>query len=364
MLGWGPIEYLRWKSNQFFQEWCNSIQGYSGIDPEYVNSGGIYLARTRGEFATLLAQESIWQEQGIRFERLSTNSLLEQIPLIHDLTYNHPENPNPSPLPSSAWFLPDEHQIRNPRYLQGLIQANRSLGVTMIEHAEVTRIQPASSSKCNFHAHQPITRIDQATIDSSTAEFQIDTIDNRYFAEHVCLATGAWTKHVYSLLQTTRTIENPSQILDQERSPDIYPVRGQMVLYKLPSRRYLVPRTDGYVLAGSCEEEVGFNNRTSPEMIEDLHRWANGICAELKVERIEKTWAGLRPATIDGIPYIGALDNKARITIAAGHYRHGIHLSPVTAKVIVDLLSGHAPSIQTEPFSLFRGGKTGTPLSN
>ena len=95
----------------------------------------------------------------------------------------------------------------------------------------------------------------------------------------------------------------------------IMPIRGQMVLYNTQQvllrhvvnegHRYLVARDDGRLLAGSCEEEVGFDVATTASMIEQLRNWAESILPELKSATIERTWAGLRPGTFDGFPYIG-----------------------------------------------------------
>ena len=148
-------------------------------------------------------------------------------------------------------------------------------------------------------------------------------------------------------------------------STGILPVRGQMVLYRLEQQRwlpnindghrYLVPRDDGYVLAGSCEEEVGFINETTEEMIEQLHQWASGLMPILTRDRIAKTWAGLRPGSFDGMPYMGKIPGTENAYVAAGHFRHGLHLSPGTAKVMVQLMRHEALAVDLSSFDPIRG---------
>jgi glycine oxidase len=119
--------------------------------------------------------------------------------------------------------------------------------------------------------------------------------------------------------------------------------------------RYAVPRDDGRVLVGSSEEEVGFVKETTKPVIDDLSAWACTWIPKLKEARIEKTWAGFRPASIDGLPYIGPVPSLNNTFVATGHYRHGLHLSPGTAKLVFEMIQGIAPSIQTEAFRLIRG---------
>jgi glycine oxidase len=171
-----------------------------------------------------------------------------------------------------------------------------------------------------------------------------------YEASRICITSGAWTPLISSELK--------SQL-------DIFPVRGQMVLFKLPKKafpsvineghRYLVPRDDGYVLAGSCEEEVGYDERTTVEMIESLKQWAMELAPILNEATIEKSWSGLRPASVDGFPYLGELPQSPNFFVAAGHYRHGLHLSPITAHCMVDLMTGIQPPCDLRPFGILRG---------
>jgi len=139
------------------------------------------------------------------------------------------------------------------------------------------------------------------------------------------------------------------------------PVRGQMLLYKLDTApfaaivnegtRYLVPRADGHVLFGATIEEVGFDMSTTESGITNLTQHAQTILPELTEDRLVKTWAGLRPGTFDGFPYIGPLSQSSNLFVAAGHFKAGLHLSPGTAEVIADLIEHKTPSIDLRPFA-------------
>jgi glycine oxidase len=310
-----PLEQLRAESHLLFPAWCESLAQESGIDPGFRRCGGFYLARTAAEFATLVAQEAWWEEHGIEFERLSASEVPTRIPSLNSSAIR------------SAWFLPDECQVRNPRYIDALAIACQRRGVLIHEHEAASEF-----------------------IYSDHGTPSVRTAKGEYQASRICITSGAWTPLISSELQ--------SQL-------DIFPVRGQMVLFKLPKRdlssivneghRYLVPRDDGYVLAGSCEEEVGYDERTTDEMIESLKQWAIELAPMLRQAPVEKSWSGLRPASVDGFPYLGELPHSPNMFVAAGHYRHGLHLSPITAHCMVDLMTGIQPSCDLRPFGIMRG---------
>jgi glycine oxidase len=143
------------------------------------------------------------------------------------------------------------------------------------------------------------------------------------------------------------------------------PVRGQIVLYRCHSppfqrilnegSRYLVPRDDGRVLVGSTEEEVGFDKSTTTEGLAELQRLACELVPALKSANVEHAWAGLRPASFDGFPYIGKIPGLENAFVASGHFRSGLQLSTGTARVMGQLIRGQQPVIDLRAFEVGRG---------
>src|SRR5262249_50582359 len=141
----------------------------------------------------------------------------------------------------------------------------------------------------------------------------------------------------------------------------VFPVRGQMVLFRpraplfrsILSRggKYLVPRQDGRVLAGSTEEDVGFDKRTTEQAIHDLTATAHAWVPALADAPVETTWAGLRPATCDGLPYLGRMPGFDNLYVAAGHFRMGIQMSPATGLVMSELLQDRPTIIPLQAFA-------------
>jgi glycine oxidase len=113
----------------------------------------------------------------------------------------------------------------------------------------------------------------------------------------------------------------------------------------------LVPRGDGRILVGSTEEpEAGFEKRTTEAGITGLIRFACGILPALATAPVEKTWAGLRPGSPDGMPFLGRLSGWVNAFVAAGHHRAGIQLSAGTGRAMADLILGRSPALPIGPF--------------
>jgi glycine oxidase len=141
------------------------------------------------------------------------------------------------------------------------------------------------------------------------------------------------------------------------------PVRGQMLALHsaevnlrrvLRSERgYLVPRLSGRIVAGSTLENVGFDKRVTAGGMRKILDAAIELVPDLANAEIVETWAGLRPATPDNLPILGPTDVEG-LFIATGHYRNGILLAPVTAKLTRDWILNKKMAAATSIFSPLR----------
>jgi glycine oxidase len=116
---------------------------------------------------------------------------------------------------------------------------------------------------------------------------------------------------------------------------------------------YLVPRSDGRILIGSTLEEAGYDKRTDAETIRRLHQAAIRLVPALGQARVLEDWAGLRPGTPDDLPMLGASDTPGYF-VATGHFRDGILLTPVTAHVMAQAITGVQPDYDIAMFSPLR----------
>ena len=228
-------------------------------------------------------------------------------------------------------YLSEECQLRNPRHLRALLAALARSGV------EVSAGLPAEDFVTDGRR---ITAV-------CTPAGQIG-------ADSVCIAGGAWSGALVARLA---------------RPAAIVPVRGQIVLLAEQSPsvkrvinegpRYLVPRGDGRVLVGSTEENVGFDRSTTAGAIQELLDFAFSLVPSLTLVRVERTWAGLRPVSPDGLPYLGRISAYHNAFLAAGHGRAGLQLSPGTALVMSRLILGQAVPIDLAPFRIDRDVQPG-----
>jgi glycine oxidase len=143
----------------------------------------------------------------------------------------------------------------------------------------------------------------------------------------------------------------------------VRPAKGQMVALRADEVKlqrvlwsehiYLVPRNDGRILAGATVEYVGFDKRTTVGGIEKILSAAIELAPGLANARIEETWAGLRPDTPDHLPILGPTDLDG-LLMATGHFRSGILLTPITARLIREWITEQRVSVEWDRFSPLR----------
>ncbi len=139
----------------------------------------------------------------------------------------------------------------------------------------------------------------------------------------------------------------------------VRPVAGEMLALAVPKgftrglvwsqHVYLVPRDDGRLLIGATSLERDFDVRVTAQGVAALLAVALRIAPALGSFALVETWAGLRPASHDGRPYLGATSIDGYV-VAAGHYRNGILLTPITAQAVAAVVSGERPAVELAAF--------------
>jgi glycine oxidase len=143
----------------------------------------------------------------------------------------------------------------------------------------------------------------------------------------------------------------------------VRPAKGQMVALRADDltvervlwgeRIYLVPRNDGRIVAGATVEYAGFDKRTTAGGIEKILSAAIDLVPGLANAHIEETWAGLRPDSPDHLPILGPTDTEG-LLMATGHFRSGILLTPITARLIREWITDRRTSVDWDRFSPLR----------
>ncbi len=303
-----PFDRLRALSSEAFPALSQELRERTGIDNGYQRCGGLELIDAADD-----PDDQEWRGAGIRCEKLTEPDLLRLEPRLAQ-GFAH------------AYHLPDTAQLRNPRHTRALVAGCAGLGVDL---------RPAC----------PVLGFER---DGSRLR-AVQTATGRLTAGRYLVASGAW-----------------SDLLLAEAGCrlGIRPVRGQIALLNsgvplfrriiMHGKRYLVPRPDGRVLAGATEEDAGFDKRTTAAALRDLLEFAISLVPDLAVAPLERSWAGLRPGSPDGLPFLGPVPGFENLFVAAGHFRAGIQLSPGTGTVMTELLLGRPTTIPLEPFRLDR----------
>jgi len=314
-----PVERLFGLSNELHAQWSEQLRELTSIDNGYRHCGGLYLPENAAEVETLAAAAQAWHGWNVEADLIGATQLAALEPALRTADDS---------ASLAALHLPAESQVRNPWHLRALLEACRLAGVTIESGVQVLGFE------------QRERRLLAAKTSQGTRA-----------ADRICITGGAWTPKLLESLG----VKLP-----------IVPIRGQIVLFQAPARlftrvinvgkRYLVPREDGHVLVGSTEERAGFDKRNTEEAIADLIAFAHSLVPELAAATVERTWAGLRPATPDELPCLGPLPNCENAYVAAGHFRAGLQLSTGTAVLMSQIMRGETSGVEVETFSPTRFG--------
>lgn len=344
-----PLEQLAAISNQLHAKWATELRAQTHIDNDYRQSGSLHLAQTFGEIASLTGLINDWTELAIQNQVVSADDLAQRYPYL---------GAKWSEAKTCRVLTPDAAQFDNRKQIQALRKALRHHNVDCLPQTQVvsfeskdgdenqnrTPIAPRPTANLPAFAKRNVKTLEKVTLRNTGNE----SLQLR--PDGVVIAAGPWSAEVAQPLG----IQLPMQ-----------PVRGQMVGYQLdPAQfpwvhdaptinegsRYLVARSCGSVIAGSTIEETGFECATTDAELRELRDWAESILPCLSDENYQSGWAGLRPATFDGFPYIGALHGWSNAWVAAGHFKSGLQLSTGTAVAVADLIQKRPSQIDLSPF--------------
>jgi glycine oxidase len=147
-----------------------------------------------------------------------------------------------------------------------------------------------------------------------------------------------------------------------DASAGVTPCKGQMLVVAQPespqltrvvrsAEVYLIPRGDGRIVIGATVEDAGYSKQVEPAAMAILRKRAATLWPPALDAPYVESWAGLRPGSADGLPFIGRREGRgAAHFLATGHLRNGILLAPGTAHALADLVCGIAPVVDLAPF--------------
>jgi glycine oxidase len=307
----GPFFEFSRASFNLFEKFTADLKAESGIDPGYERSGLLVLASTAEESAVLRLRAEWQQRAGFSAKIIDRAEALEMEPL---LTADFRD----------ALYLPDDQQVTPRRLVAALAESCRRRGVEIRSGTPVTAVLSDAGRVTGVIGN-----------------------GNVIPARQVVLAAGVWSGTIDGLAPKI----------------PVYPRKGQILSLQMPERTfrhmirwrhaYFVPRPDGDLVVGATDENVGFDRSVTPAGIGRLLADAQEISSNVGSYAIRETWSGLRPGTPDELPIIGESALKGLI-YAAGHYRNGILLAPLTSVIIAALIEGTQVPAAIDAFSPMR----------
>ena len=323
-----PLVPLGKESLRLYPRFVSTVEEAAGGSVGFAQEGALEIFDNPGADSArdkLLGQ---YAELGLAAEPISFDSARTAEPAL---------NPN---LGAIVW-LPEEATVDPRRLVDVTLLAAQRQGVEIFAEEPVTSIL-AEAGRCTG----------------------IIANGSRIAATHVVIAAGSFCGGLSDGIDSSANsgLANSSAVRTALYAPT-RPIRGQMIAMRprtmqlkkvLRSHRgYLVPRADGRIIAGSTLENAGFDKNTTPEGLRSIFEAAITLAPSLADAEIVESWAGLRPGSPDQLPIIGPTDIQG-LLVATGHYRNGILLAPVTAKLICEWIVDGKTDFDTERFSPLR----------
>lgn len=291
------VNYLAQHGKQLYQDWNQKLLPATGIDFEIHETG--MLIFDEADFEIGLNYKDQYQEPMQHCEYLQRESLETVNPHIAE-QFQH------------AIYFPHLANVRNPRLLKSLI-------TYLKQHPNAEVIENTWIEKFNLQNNQI------QSIQASNGQ--------HFAADQFVMTTGAWSNTWSTQLKCSIPVE---------------PVQGQMLLFKTPENwlptmcmnnvMYLIPRMDGHVVCGSSMNHLGFDQRPSVQTQQNIYRACTEMVPELANFPIVKQWAGLRPSSPTGIPYIGQMPDIENLWANFGHYRNGLCMGPASARLLRQMM--------------------------
>jgi glycine oxidase len=286
-----PLYPLAKMSRQMFRDLSRELYEISGIDIELMENGIYELAFTEDECDRLQQRAEGDAIHGETVSWVSSSQLQEREPAISNRALG-------------ALYFPNDGQVSPVQLTKAYLEGATFYGTEVKEQTEVVQL-----------------------IQSGNKVKGVETYSETIFADHVILAGGVWSSKLLPELQ-------------------MVPVKGECISFMTSDPLlhgtvkyngcYLVPKRNNRIIVGATSVPHTFDEKVTFASIFELMERAKQMVPDLNKAAFEKAWTGIRPQTKDGKPYIGHHPQHEGLLVAAGHYRNGILLSPVTGKMIAD----------------------------
>ena len=297
-----PMRELAHRSRDFYPAIIDELEEAVAERVYFQQKGQLVLGMNEDDLASLDETLRVNQAEGIELERATVEEALML-------------EPNLNPEIAGALYSPNDAFLDNTALTQAIVRAARRAGA-VFEQAEVNSIEAGNGQIAGVRVG-----------------------DDRYEADWVVLATGAWSGQIWN-------------ISVKPRRGQAYTVEGSYFRRVVHSpRAYVVPKDETQTMLGATVEDVGFDATNTPDGLGSISTRAFELSPMLETSTFVSAWAGLRPGTPDDLPIIGPTAEAPNLVIATGHFRNGILLAPITADLVRQIVLGDTPRIDLAEFS-------------
>ena len=302
-----PLLALGLRSAELFGAFVDELQDASGMSVGYTRCGTLLVARDDDEASALERELALRVDLSLAVERLRPSAARRLEPAL-------------APALRLALDVPGDHAVDPRALVSALAAALRAAGGEL---------------RCGA----PVASVD---VDSGRVRGVVLEDGGTVRAARVVICAGVWSGGLRGLaadqLVALRPVKGQILRLHDPAGPGLL----TRVIRMGPS--YITPRGDGRYVIGATSEERGFDQTVTAGAAFELLRDASELVPGVSELVIDEFTAGLRPATPDNLPAIGPAPGVDGLWWAVGHRRGGILLSPVTAELIVDELTGTSSS--------------------
>lgn len=306
-----PLLPLSLASTRLYPEFIGRVEELSGQSVGYRKDGALDIMFTEDAAANIKEILAQHRAAGLQAESLSREQVRELEPAL-------------SPEVRAAIHRPDEASLDNRLFTEATLEAARRKGVEIFS---------GNGAKALWFEGR------------TCAGLQVET--GRVVARWTVIAAGCFSARIEGAAAYAPVI----------------PAKGQMMALRCDAVRlqrdlwldhnYLVPRNDGRIIAGATVEYEGFDRSVTAGGLKKILTGAISLVPALEKARIEETWTGLRPDSPDHLPILGPTDRDG-LLIATGHFRSGILLAPITARLVREWVTSQKLSVDCGPFSPLR----------
>ena len=310
-----PLVPLGKASMALYPDFVARVQEISGQDVGFRAKGALEALFSRDTARELSTHVALHHGLGLKAEAISAEDARELEPAL-------------SPEVEAAVLRPDEASVDNRALTHAVLEAARKSGAEIFPHREVQGVW-RDTNRC--------------------AGLLLK--GEKIAAQWTIIAAGSFSASIAGVgsYAPVRPAKGQMISLRSER------VKIERVLWS--DKIYLVPRNDGRLLAGATVEYVGFDKKVTAGALQKILSGAMELAPDLASARVEETWAGLRPDSPDHLPILGPVDIDG-LLLATGHFRSGILLAPITARLVREWVTEQSVSVDWDRFTPLRFAET------